>query len=81
MQISQMQAWQVETIADAGTMALRDVPVPVPKSDQYLIRVEASGLAFGDTLIVRGRYQVKPAVPFIPGSEVAGVIVGPARVS
>nr|WP_315597308.1 NADPH:quinone oxidoreductase family protein [uncultured Cupriavidus sp.] len=56
-------------------MIQRDVPVPVPSDNQYLIRVAASGLAFGDTLIVKGRYQVKPALPFTPGSEVAGTIV------
>ena len=70
-----MRAWQVEAISDSGEMVQRDVPVPVPSDNQYLIRVAASGLAFGDTLIVKGRYQVKPALPFTPGSEVAGTIV------
>ncbi len=70
-----MRAWRVEAISDSGAMMERDVPVPEPAAHQYLIRVQASGLAFGDTLIVRGRYQVKPSLPFTPGSEVAGTIV------
>lgn len=71
-----MRAWRVEQITDAGEMHLRDVAVPQPGPDQYLVRVEAAGLAFGDTLIVRGKYQVKPPLPFTPGSEVVGTLVG-----
>lgn len=70
-----MQAWRVEEITDAGAMVRRRIPVPQPAADQYLVRVEASGLAFGDTLIVRGKYQVKPPLPFTPGSELVGTIV------
>jgi len=70
-----MQAWRVEQITDAGAMVRRRIPVPQPAADQYLVRVEASGLAFGDTLVVRGKYQVKPPLPFTPGSELVGTIV------
>ena len=70
-----MRAWRVEEITDAGAMVRRQIPVPEPDAEQYLVRVEASGLAFGDTLIVRGKYQVKPALPFTPGSELVGTIV------
>ena len=70
-----MRAWRVEEISEAGRMVQREIPVPQPAGDQYLVRVEASGLAFGDTLIVRGKYQVKPPLPFTPGSEVVGTIV------
>ncbi|WP_083745394.1 NADPH:quinone oxidoreductase family protein [Variovorax sp. KK3] len=70
-----MRAWRVEDISERGEMHLRDVELPQPGPDQYLVRVEAAGLAFGDTLIVRGKYQVKPPLPFTPGSEVLGTIV------
>lgn len=70
-----MRAWRVEEITERGEMHLRDVEVPQPGPDQYLVRVEAAGLAFGDTLIVRGKYQIKPPLPFTPGSEVLGTIV------
>ena len=70
-----MRAWRVEQISEAGEMQQREIDVPVPAADEYLVRVEAAGLAFGDTLIVRGKYQVKPPLPFTPGSEIVGAIV------
>ena len=71
-----MQAWRVERITEPPTLVRREVEVPVPAADQHLVKVEAAGVAFGDTLIVRGQYQVKPPLPFTPGSDVVGRIVG-----
>ncbi len=51
-----------------------DVPAEAPGPGQVRIAVRAASLNFPDVLMVRGEYQVKPAVPFIPGAEVAGVI-------
>jgi NADPH2:quinone reductase len=70
----QLRAWLVERISPAGEMRLADVPVPRPKADEALVRVEAAGLNFLDTLVVRGQYQVKPPLPFSPGVEVAGTV-------
>lgn len=70
-----MPAWRVESLSEAGTMQLREIELPQPAADQYLVKVEAAGVAFGDTLIVRGKYQIKPPLPFTPGSEVVGTIV------
>ena len=70
-----MKAWRVEQITEAGEMQLRDLPDPVPGPGQYVVRVAAAGVNFLDTLIVRGRYQKKPALPFTPGVEVAGTIL------
>jgi NADPH2:quinone reductase len=39
-----------------------------------LIEVRAAGCNFFDTLIVQGKYQVKPQLPFTPGGELAGVV-------
>lgn len=47
---------------------------PVPAAGQVLIRVAAAGVNFLDTLIIEGKYQVRPPTPFSPGAEVAGVI-------
>lgn len=69
-----MRAWVVESISDQGDMALRDLPEPAVSGDRCLIRVEAAGVNFLDTLMIRGRYQVKPPLPFTPGVEVAGVV-------
>jgi len=53
---------------------LEDVPDPRPGPGQVLIDVAAASLNFPDVLLCRGEYQVKPPLPFTPGSEVAGTI-------
>ncbi|HZT28998.1 MAG TPA: NADPH:quinone oxidoreductase family protein [Bryobacteraceae bacterium] len=55
-------------------MTLADVPVPEPRTGQVRIRNRAAGLNFFDILQIQGKYQVKPAFPFTPGAEVAGVV-------
>jgi NADPH2:quinone reductase len=55
------------------------LPDPVPGEGQVLIEVKAASVNFPDALIVQGRYQVRPELPFAPGAEAAGVVraVGP----
>jgi NADPH2:quinone reductase len=48
---------------------------PVPGPGQVLVDVHAAALSFMDTLMVAGRYQMKPALPFVPGSDAAGVVL------
>ena len=48
---------------------------PQPRPGQVVIGVEAAGVNYVDALFVKGEYQIKPPVPFVPGSEVAGTIV------
>lgn len=48
---------------------------PVPGPGQVLVDVHAAALSFMDTLMVGGRYQMKPALPFVPGSDAAGVVL------
>jgi NADPH2:quinone reductase len=55
-------------------LALEDVADPAPGPGQLAIAVHAAGVNFPDGLTVRGEYQVKPALPFIPGNEVAGIV-------
>jgi NADPH2:quinone reductase len=55
-------------------LKLEDMPEPVPGPGEVLIAVEAAGLGFVDALFVRGTYQVKLPLPFVPGSEIAGTI-------
>jgi NADPH2:quinone reductase len=52
----------------------KEIPTPVPQAGQVLIRIEAASLNFPDLLIVQNKYQMKPDLPFVPGSEYAGVI-------
>lgn len=56
-----------------------NLPTPTPAENEVLIRVAAAGVNFYDTLIVQGKYQIKPPLPFAPGGESAGTVeaVGP----
>lgn len=69
-----MKAVQITNLEGPDTVELAQVPAPRPGDGQVLIEVRAAGVAFPEVLQTRGRYQVKPALPFIPGAEVAGVI-------
>lgn len=51
-----------------------ELPDPVAGPGEAMVRVAAVGLNFFDTLIIAGKYQVKPAFPFSPGAEFAGVV-------
>ncbi|HEY2032447.1 MAG TPA: NADPH:quinone oxidoreductase family protein [Rhizomicrobium sp.] len=55
-------------------MEIRDVPSPVPGKNQVLIAVKSCGVNFPDALMIQDKYQFKPALPFSPGGEVAGVV-------
>ena len=55
-------------------LTLDDLPEPAAGAGQAVVRVAAVGLNFFDTLIIAGKYQVKPAFPFSPGAEFAGVV-------
>jgi NADPH2:quinone reductase len=68
-----MKAWQVEAYGSAP--ALRDIPRPAPGPGEALLRVAACGLNFADLLMIEGRYQDTPPVPFVPGMEVCGEVV------
>ncbi|MCM0020805.1 MAG: NADPH:quinone oxidoreductase family protein [Tagaea sp.] len=60
--------------ADPPELVLGDIPVPEPGPGQVRIRVKAAGVNFADTLMVRGTYQARPPLPFVPGMELAGQI-------
>jgi NADPH2:quinone reductase len=53
---------------------VEDVPEQQLEPGQVRLRVHAVGFGFPDALMVAGKYQVKPEVPFTPGNETAGVI-------
>ena len=55
-------------------LTLEEIDVPMPGDGEVLIRVEASAVNFADSIMVAGRYQTKPALPFTPGLETAGVV-------
>lgn len=55
-------------------LTVADLPAPEPREREVVVRVEAAGLNYPDALMVQGRYQVKPPLPFVPGMELAGVV-------
>ena len=55
-------------------LAVEDVPAPAAGAGEVLVRVRACGVNFADALIVQGKYQEKPPLPFTPGLEVAGEV-------
>jgi len=53
-----------------------DLPDPTPASGEVVVAIKSAALNFFDTLLIAGKYQVKPPFPFSPASEFAGVIEG-----
>ena len=70
-----MRAVQIVSLDGPSAVEVVDVPQPEAGSEQVLIRVRAAGVSFPEVLQTRGLYQIKPDVPFVPGSEVAGEVV------
>lgn len=58
---------------DALVVEHLDAPSPGP--GEVLVQVKAAGVNFPDTLIIQNKYQFKPALPFTPGGELAGIVV------
>jgi len=69
-----MRAVVVDRWMEPRELAVREVPEPQPRPGTLLVEVHAAGCNFFDILMVQGRYQVKPAFPFVPGAEIAGVV-------
>ncbi|CAL9587585.1 Quinone oxidoreductase 1 [Streptomyces sp. enrichment culture] len=68
-----MQAWQVHENGEPGEVMRRtDTAPPVPGEGQVLLKVRAANVNFPDALLCRGRYQVRPPLPFTPGVEICG---------
>jgi NADPH2:quinone reductase len=63
----------------AEDLVVEDVPGPEPQGDEIVVRVMATGLNFFDTLIIAGKYQYRPALPFSPGAEISGIVARVGR--
>ena len=69
-----MHAWLCETLDGVDALQWRELPTPEPAGGQVRVAIEAASLNFPDLLIVEGKYQMKPTLPFVPGSEFAGTV-------
>ncbi|MFV0298761.1 MAG: NADPH:quinone oxidoreductase family protein [Hyphomicrobiaceae bacterium] len=70
-----MRALRCHAIGDMGSLSIDEVPSPSCGAGQVRVGVKAAGVNFPDILMIEGKYQVKPPVPFIPGLEVAGEVL------
>ncbi|MGZ5918635.1 MAG: alcohol dehydrogenase catalytic domain-containing protein, partial [Hyphomicrobium sp.] len=69
-----MKAALCKTFDGPAGIVIEDIAPPTAGPGQAVIAVKAATLNFFDTLITRGKYQVKPELPFSPSGEVAGVV-------
>lgn len=69
-----MRAVAVHDWGEFDRLRVEEMPAPRPRAGEVLIDVHAAGVNFADLLIVKGEYQQKPAFPFAPGMEAAGVV-------
>ena len=69
-----MHAWLCTTLDGVDALTWQELPTPEPQAGQVRIAIRAASLNFPDLLTVQGKYQVKPPLPFAPGSEFAGTV-------
>jgi len=69
-----MQAWLCENPVGPEALNWRTLPTPEPAAGQVRIAIRASSLNFPDLLMVQAKYQFKPPLPFVPGTEYAGTV-------
>jgi NADPH2:quinone reductase len=69
-----MRAVLVPHFLSPNDLVVSDAPEPSLTDDKVVVDVRAAGCNFFDTLIVQGKYQVKPSFPFSPGGEIAGTV-------
>jgi NADPH2:quinone reductase len=70
-----VKAWRVSVLGEPrDAMSLDEIPDPRPGAGQVLVRVLGAAANFGDALMCRGLYQVRPPLPFTPGVELCGEV-------
>src|SRR5713226_4815451 len=70
-----MKAIFCEKLGSPEDLVLREVASPTPGPGEVKVALRARGVSFVDVLMIAGQYQVQRALPFIPGSEAAGVVL------
>jgi NADPH2:quinone reductase len=69
-----MKAVLCKAYGPPESLVFEELSSPVPGAGEAVVSVKAAGVNFPDVLIIENKYQVKPPLPFSPGSELAGVV-------
>jgi NADPH2:quinone reductase len=69
-----MRAVLCKSYGPPESLVVEDVPVLEPGPGEVVVSVKAASVNFPDLLIIQNKYQVKPQLPFSPGSECAGIV-------
>ena len=74
-----MRSFMSRSFGAPEVFELCEIDTPQPQQGQIRIRIAATALGFVDGLLIRGLYQIKPPLPYVPGCEIAGTVdaVGP----
>ncbi len=69
-----MKALLCRQYGPPDSLVIEDLPSPAAGPGEVVVSVKAAGVNFPDVLIIQNKYQLKPPLPFSPGSELAGVV-------
>jgi NADPH2:quinone reductase len=69
-----MRALQVEAFGDPKCLRVSELSERAPGKGEIKLRMGGVGIGYFDGLLVKGEYQIKPPLPFVPGSSLAGVV-------
>jgi NADPH:quinone reductase len=70
-----MRAVICNAFEGAKALSVGEVPEPIPQADEVLIEVHAASVSYMDYLMVSGGYQMRPPLPYVPGTDAAGVVI------
>jgi len=70
----EMRAVLVKEWGDPSSLSIERIETKVPGPGEALVAIHACGVNFADTLMIAGKYQIRPEFPFSPGLEIAGVV-------
>jgi NADPH2:quinone reductase len=69
-----MKAWLCENPIGVEALTWQELPTPAPTAGHIRVAIKAASLNFPDLLIIQNKYQFKPTLPFVPGTEFAGLV-------
>jgi len=69
-----MRAVRAADLDSVASYKIVEIARPAPGPGELLVRISYCGIGYADALMALGRYQVKPSLPFIPASEIAGIV-------